>query len=823
MSQAAGCRLSGIVALAATLTSTASLNADDRQLRDQVHTAIEHGRGFLARAQNQNGSWTSPDNRYGLGTTSLALLALLNSGLDTDSDTIQDGLLYLRRSMLGEFPARNYEIALAIMAMVAADDDRNDSGRINALARRLEGNQITAGPNSGLWGYERPHPGGDRSNGQFAVLGLRDAVLYGAPVDRSTWERVRKHWVDFQNEDGGWGYALERPYLHSTGSMTAAGVATLAICQRMLRDSRRDLDAAGKPRCCPESRDSDGTQQALEAGIGWLDRHFRIGANPRDRHTGRWVLYYHYAIERAGRLNRLRFFGDRDWYREGARYYVKGQGGRGSWKGDMSGHERDPIIATSLSLLFLSKGLSPVLINKLEYSARDPSDRTRALSGDWNNHPADVANLTELITGLQKWPKLMTSQVVNIHKLKPDSAIEELMQSKVLVITGSKRPDFDQQQIELLRGYVDHGGFIFAVRNCGSDAFDAGFRDLIRKMYPAGDAELRRLPDDHPVFRSEYQFDADTVELWGVDFGCRTAVMYSPEDLSCLWDKWTVTETPGRSHDLKSMILRNMRIGVNVVAYATGREPPSKLDIESGPVQREFDSQIGASLRIVKLRHEGGWDTAPQALRNLVLALNQRVGLTASTRKDNLPLTDPAVKQFPVLYMHGRYGFSLNRQEQDQLRKHIDNGAVLFADACCGSELFDKSFRDQMDQVFPDHKLNQIPPQHEIFDMTTGLGHRISQATLRVQSSGRGNARLESREQTGQPYLEGIEIDGRYAVVYSKYDLSCALERQSTVACTGYVTEDALRIAVNIVLYAMLQDISLRPSPARSAGEDGVR
>ena len=45
-------------------------------------------------------------------------------------------------------------------------------------------------------------------------------------------------------------------------------------------------------------------------------------------------------------------------------------------------------------------------------------------------------------------------------------------------------------------------------------------------------------------------------------------------------------------------------------------------------------------------------------------------------------------------------------------------------------------------------------------------------------------------------------------MIYSKYDLSCALERQASVACAGYDYHDAVRIAVNVVRYALLQDIS---------------
>ena len=60
---------------------------------------------------------------------------------------------------------------------------------------------------------------------------------------------------------------------------------------------------------------------------------------------------------------------------------------------------------------------------------------------------------------------------------------------------------------------------------------------------------------------------------------------------------------------------------------------------------------------------------------------------------------------------------------------------------------------------------------------------------------------------TGEPILEGIEIDGRYVLIYSKYDISCALERQSAIACEGYVSEDATKLAVNIIQHFMLQQL----------------
>jgi hypothetical protein len=90
---------------------------------------------------------------------------------------------------------------------------------------------------------------------------------------------------------------------------------------------------------------------------------------------------------------------------------------------------------------------------------------------------------------------------------------------------------------------------------------------------------------------------------------------------------------------------------------------------------------------------------------------------------------------------------------------------------------------------------------------TAEVGHDIRSVKRRTLQSNNPDAVLQADVIEGEPFLEGIEIDGRFAVVYSKYDISCALQMQATVACEGYLPEDAVKIAVNIVLYAMLQDV----------------
>ncbi len=254
--------------------------------------------------------------------------------------------------------------------------------------------------------------------------------------------------------------------------------------------------------------------------------------------------------------------------------------------------------------------------------------------------------------------------------------------------------------------------------------------------------------------------------------------------------------------------MRSMRVGVNVVAYATGREPYDKLEAPKEELAGAAHDKIERGLlQVAKLRHTGDWDAAPRALHNVLVALNKTSGdRLASTRQNNLVPGDENLRSYPLAYMHGRTAFQLSPQEIEKLREYLNGGAVLFADACCGSPQFDQSFRNLVRQLFPDQKFERIPITHELF--SRGIGFDIHKVKRRIPESGNLNDPLDPTLREGEPFLEGIAIKGRYCVIYSKYDLSCALERQSSVACAGYDHHDAVEIAVNVIRYALLQDIA---------------
>ncbi len=766
----------------------------------RVKASIDAGIRFLSGAQQDDGAWPGGGDQHEVGVTSLAVLALINSGHPINQGAVPKGLGYLRKLDTSTEPAEFYDVALMLMAL-SATKDPNDLGRITTLANRLQEAQVTVGGENipaGGWSYSETRRGaGDPSNTQYAILGLREAAEYGIPVSRAVWQRAQNYWQELQNPDGGWGYGRG----NSTGSMTVAGIASLSIAEQMLI-SDDGVTPDGQAPCCADPPE----RKSIERGIKWLSDHFAVGHNPNN---AAWLLYYLYGLERAGRLSGQRFFGQHDWYREGAATLMGGQNPvAGHWIGE-GPYESHPVLATSFSLLFLSKGLSPVLVNKLKFGKRNPQRPQEVVDTSWNRHPRDVRNLVDSLSGMKGWPALLTMQDLDLGRAAASQDVDALLQAPVLYLTSPTALNFSADEEKVLKDYVQNGGFIFGVPTCRSPEFEQAFRELIRRILPKGENELKPLSAEHPVFRSEYNLQGLGIELQGAETGCRTAVIYCAEDLGCYWQYVSKHAPPHRNPQLTANVLRATKIGTNVIAYATGREILNKLEMPQLDPRAAQDQVERGLLQIAQIRHAGAWNSAPRALRNLLMALEQTAGLSVSRQSRDLILADPQVYDYPLIYMHGRQQFQFNRQERENLKQYLQQGGVLFADSCCGAKLFDKSFREMLQQVFSDEKLERIPLDHELFSKENGDDvRRLKRRTIEGTGT---NSKATVKEMDA--VLEGIELDGRFAVIYSKFDLSCALERQSTIQCEGYTPDDAVRLATNIVLYAILQDYNL-PVPA---------
>jgi hypothetical protein len=707
---------------------------------EEVKLAIRAGIDFLRSAQRGSGGW--PDFRLPGGTTALAILALRNAGVPANDPDVVRGAEYLRR-----VPNQwTYVVGLKAQALAAVDPVRyrND---IQAAANWL----ISAQRQDGGWGYELDLTRSDHSNSQFALLGLHEAARAGVRVPDTAWRRAEVDWVQTQRNDGGWGY--EGRGHETTGSMTTAGVASLHIVGDSLAVGREHGYSNGQAPNCGKY----AYNRSVVRGIEWLASHFDVAQNPP---RGNYYYYYLYGLERVGILSGLKYIGKHDWYREGAAELVQRQRQNGQWR------EMDEVVDTSFALLFLGKGHRAVLFNKLKWAADDR----------WNQDRNDINNLVLAIG--DKLGEPVSWQVVDL-----DAPLEEWLTAPILYFNGHVFPTFTAEQAKKLAEFVRQGGAILAEACCSRPEFRAGFEKFAAQTFP--DTPLRRLAPDHPVYHS-YSDIPKNVELFGIDIACRTSIIFMPHDVSCLWEQV----------DVPTLSQRAFALGTNIAAYFVGRQKlPDKLDAVH-IVRTEDDNTPPppSALYIGQIMHNGDWRPDPKALPNLARFLRDQADVDIVLQSFPLQLTDKALREHPVVFMTGHYPFTLTDEEIKALRDYLERGGFLFADACCGRRAFDASFREMAATLFPDHKLTPLPPTHPI--LSGELGFKLDRVQYRPTV-------LAEQPNLATPVLEGITIKDRTVLVYSPYSIGCPIDGHACYTCRGLESEDAKKLAANIVLYAL--------------------
>jgi hypothetical protein len=761
-------------------------------LVEQVRRAIDRGVQYLREKQVSNSSdgtvnWEiygdlsahSMATSYPGGTTCLALLALMNAGVKPDDPIVQGGLKYIRALQ----PNKTYVRSLQTMVFALAGDPRDITRIQENVDWLVDAWNVN---NRDGWTYEkiRAPPGqfggADNSNTQYALLGLHDGHQAGAHVDQRVWKEIRSYYERNQAHDGGWYY---RQQISERLTMTTAGLCGLLISGRELNGNREKILPDGTAENCGYYPDD----HHLQMGLNWIGQHFRLETGVEQRTQ---IVYYNlYGIERAGRLSGRRFFGDHDWYREGCEYLVRHQSDEnGSWRG-AGMYDSWPTISTSFALLFLSKGRTPVLISKL----------THGPDQDWNNDRNDARNLVEYASReLFKKQPLAWQIFEGDRRLKNNEsreellgAVGELLQSPIAYMNGHQVPTFSGREEEMLKEYIEQGGFLFAEACCGRKEFDAGFRRLMHQLFP--ESELKELSPDHAVWHAHFPIPPGAFKLYGIERGCKTVVIYSPQDLSCLWEANDAGNGRGKLA---------FELGGNIIAYATGMEMPKPRLTQADIVSDRGDERKPPRgyLKVVQLKHDGDWQPAPQAMHNLMAHLRDGPRLDVSVQAETMPPGNPSLLDFKFMYLHGRRAFHFDESALANIRANLQTGGLLLADACCGKKEFDGAFRRFAQELFPDKKLERIPLSDDLFSQQLN-GEAITSVRCRRENADGTGA--EATFHDYPPLLEGIKINNRWVVIYSRYDLGCALEKHQSTDCLGHDFASAVKLASAAVFYAV--------------------
>ncbi len=115
------------------------------------------------------------------------------------------------------------------------------------------------------------------------------------------------------------------------------------------------------------------------------------------------------------------------------------------------------------------------------------------------------------------------------------------------------------------------------------------------------------------------------------------------------------------------------------------------------------------------------------------------------------------------------------------------------ATSAAGLKPFDRAFRRELKKALPSADLLKLPPTHPLF---TGGWSAIDRIVYTP-------AALKDDPALEYPEFYGLFLDGRLAVLYTPFDLMSGVNRESNAYAKGVAADDALRLTVNIITYAL--------------------
>lgn len=213
------------------------------------------------------------------------------------------------------------------------------------------------------------------------------------------------------------------------------------------------------------------------------------------------------------------------------------------------------------------------------------------------------------------------------------------------------------------------------------------------------------------------------------------------------------------------------------------------------PAAAQSDRQ---RVRFAQLQYPGGiWNPNPTAARSLMIYLSRHTSIVASPERLDLAWDSPELFYQPLLWIAGCEAFDAFPDNAIfNLRKYVAFGGTIVFDDCTGLSGggFDRSVRLTAERLFPRNPMMPVPHNHDIyksFFLLEGAPGRLSVAKE----------------------IEGVQVGGRTAILYSRNDLGGAWARRSDggfvhdqISAGEAGRERAFRMGLNIFMYALNVD-----------------
>lgn len=177
----------------------------------------------------------------------------------------------------------------------------------------------------------------------------------------------------------------------------------------------------------------------------------------------------------------------------------------------------------------------------------------------------------------------------------------------------------------------------------------------------------------------------------------------------------------GWSGDTGPMVQTEGEVWVNEDTVRTARETaPHSIDLPVWTNAPNFERDVFTFTRVIFKSVPGrpswlGWiNDYPDADLNLSARLQQLTSIKTDPDCRVLKLTDPALADYPFIFMSHPERMELRDEEVAALQRYLFNGGALMADDFWGRQSWEH-FEAEMNRVLPGRSWIELPVEHPLF------------------------------------------------------------------------------------------------------------
>lgn len=198
-----------------------------------------------------------------------------------------------------------------------------------------------------------------------------------------------------------------------------------------------------------------------------------------------------------------------------------------------------------------------------------------------------------------------------------------------------------------------------------------------------------------------------------------------------------------------------------------------------------------------------GWRGSPGAVDNLLNNAREHLNVwygweQLDVRTLARQRTSGVECRTPLLYLCAYYPLELTADQQTALRDYVLGGGTLMIN-CCGQDAAAASAEAELGQMFPQHPLRPLPPDHAVYHSY----YDIEQVRYPLPSE---NPIDEGAAQAGPPRLRAVTLGTRAAVIVSREDLASGWNEWYNPGVARVATEDSVRLGLNLITYVTAEN-----------------